>query len=77
MTQWNGAHAGLPFYVFLDASGRKIGDSNGMPDGSNIGFPATPQEVDRFMSVLDRTAPRLDAAGRAAVLGYLTAGGRS
>src|SRR5262245_22587998 len=40
MDRWGGAMSGLPFYVFLDASGRKVADSNAMPDGTNIGFPA-------------------------------------
>jgi thiol:disulfide interchange protein len=68
-----GKKAGLPFYVFLDARGNKIADSYAMPDKSNIGFPATPEEIDAFMALLDRTAPRLDAPGRAAVVAYLHA----
>lgn len=68
-----GKKAGLPFYVFLDARGSKIADSYAMPDKSNIGFPATPEEIDAFMALLDRTAPRLDAPRRAAVMAYLRA----
>jgi thiol:disulfide interchange protein len=72
MTTWGGAKAGLPFYVFLGATGAKIADSNAMPDGQNIGFPATPVERDAFLGVLAKTAPRLDASRRAALRGYLT-----
>jgi thiol:disulfide interchange protein len=68
-----GKKAGLPFYVFLDARGRKIADSNAMPDKSNIGFPATSEELAAFMALLDRTAPRLDAPRRAAIVAYLRA----
>ena len=42
MSAWAGlARPGLPFYVFLDANGGKVADSNAMPDKSNIGFPYT------------------------------------
>jgi thiol:disulfide interchange protein len=71
MDRWGGAESGLPFYVFLDANGRKIADSNAMPEGKNIGFPYTRDEIDRFMALLDRTAPRLDAQSRGQVLAYL------
>jgi uncharacterized damage-inducible protein DinB len=71
MERWGGAESGLPFYVFLDANGNKVADSNAMPGGKNIGFPFTKEEVDRFMSLLDKTAPRLDADRRAQILAYL------
>jgi thioredoxin-related protein len=71
MDQWGGAKSGLPYYVFLNGAGRKIADSNAMPDGSNIGFPGTPQELQAFMSLLDKTAPRMSPPGRAAILAYL------
>jgi thiol:disulfide interchange protein len=71
MTEWGGAESGLPFYVFLDAEGRKVADSNAMPDGGNIGYPVTKVEIERFMSLLDTAAPRLTSAARATVLGYL------
>jgi len=72
-TQWGGQKAGLPFYVFLDAVGRKIADSNAMPDGSNIGFPAIPAENAAFMKLIDKTAPRLSAGERKALDAYLKA----
>jgi thiol:disulfide interchange protein len=73
MDKWGGAKAGLPFYVFLDATGRKIADSNAMPDGGNIGFPGTEKEIQAFLGLLGRTAPRLSAADRSAVAAYLQA----
>lgn len=57
--RWGGGNAGLPFYVFLDGNGRKIADSNAMPDGTNIGFPAVPAEIAAFLGLVDRTAPRM------------------
>jgi len=72
MDRWGGKEAGLPFYVFLDRSGAKIADSNAMPDGTNIGFPGTPQEATVFMTLLDRTAPGLQAGDRQQLVAYLT-----
>ena len=71
MKQWGGEKAGLPFYVFVDRTGKKVADSNAMPDGGNIGFPAVPAEIDAFLSLIDKTAPRLSAANRAVVKAYL------
>ena len=64
MAAWGGEKAGLPFYVFLDAKGQKIADSNAMPGGKNIGFPAVPEEIAAFMSLIDKTAPRVSPADR-------------
>jgi len=72
MDHWGGGSAGLPFYVFLDSSGNKLADSNAMPDGTNIGFPVSEVEIERFVTLLDRTAPRLDERGRALIVDYLT-----
>jgi thioredoxin-related protein len=64
MFTWGGASSGLPFYVFLDGTGQKVADSNAMPGGKNIGFPAVPEEIAAFMRLLDKTAPRLSTADR-------------
>jgi hypothetical protein len=71
MSSWGGAKSGLPYYVFLDGSGRKIADSNAMPDGSNIGFPGTPEELQVFLALIDRTAPHLSEPERAKIVDYL------
>jgi hypothetical protein len=73
MDKWGGAKSGLPFYVFLDASGRKIADSNAMPDGTNVGFPGNAKETDIFLGLLDKTAPRLSKGDRAKIVSYLQA----
>jgi thiol-disulfide isomerase/thioredoxin len=71
MNAWGGEKSGLPYYVFLDAAGRKLADSNAMPDGSNIGFPATPQELQMFVALIDKTAPKMSKADRSTIVGYL------
>jgi len=71
MEEWGGANSGLPFYVFLDGTGTKIADSNAMPDGTNIGFPVSDTEIEQFMGLLDRTAPRVTADERATILAEL------
>ncbi|HWB31341.1 MAG TPA: thioredoxin family protein [Vicinamibacterales bacterium] len=71
-TRWGGEKAGLPFYVFLDDAGRKVGDSNAMPGGGNIGFPAVPAEIAAFLDVVDKTAPSLTKADRDILRAYLT-----
>jgi thiol-disulfide isomerase/thioredoxin len=71
MKAWGGAASGLPFFVVLDSTGTKIADSNIMPDGSNVGHPATPEEVAAFDQLLVRTAPRITPAERARIRAYL------
>ena len=72
MDSWDGADAGLPFYVFLDRTGSKVADSNAMPDGTNIGFPALPEEIDAFLDLMARAAPALSSAERDILDNYLT-----
>jgi thiol-disulfide isomerase/thioredoxin len=62
---------GFPFFVILDATGKKIGDSNLMPITGNIGFPAEIEEVAEFDGLLQRTAPRITVAERAKIKIYL------
>ena len=69
----NGAgKAGVPYYLFLDKDGKKIVDSLAMPKGGNIGYPATPEEIKTFESLLPKAAPRMTAAQRASISDYLT-----
>jgi thiol:disulfide interchange protein len=72
MDAWGGAKSGLPFYVFVDENGQKLADSNAMPQGQNIGFPAVPAEIAAFMGLVDKTAPVLSPANRQALQAYLT-----
>ena len=70
MDEWGGAKSGLPFYAFLNAQGEKIATSNAMPTGGNIGYPATSAEIDAFLKLLERTAPRMSADDRMRIAEY-------
>ena len=52
---------GIPWFVFLDADGKAIADSNG-PKG-NVGFPAAPEEIAHFEQMLKQATKHLDAKG--------------
>jgi hypothetical protein len=71
MNQWGGEKSGLPFYVFLDDAGGKLADSNAMPGGGNIGFPAVPAEISAFMGLIDRTARHLSPRQHQVLEAYL------
>lgn len=45
---------GVPFFVILDDSGRKLADS--VSDQGNVGFPVEPFEVAHFVKVLRETS---------------------
>ena len=73
MNEMSGGKAGgLPYYFFVDKTGAKIADALAMPNGDNIGYPATPEEIKAFISLLERTAPRLTREQRAEISNYLT-----
>jgi thiol:disulfide interchange protein len=67
----NGRPAGIPFYAILDADGKTLGTSNGMPNGSNIGHPATEEEYAAYDRLLAKVAPRITAAQRLRIKEYL------
>ena len=69
-----GGPAGLPFFAFLDGHGGLIVNSlrpaaNGKYE--NIGHPDQPYEIDWFMTMLDRGAPRMLAEERATLEKWL------
>ena len=69
---------GVPYFFMLNSAGQKTGDSNFMPDKSNIGGPETKLEVERFDLLLQQTAPKMTAVERARVKAFLEkANGRS
>jgi thioredoxin-related protein len=53
---------GIPFYAFLDATGKKLADSNVLEDGYNIGYPGTPEGIEAFVGLLKKTAPKMKSA---------------
>lgn len=64
--------AGVPVYIFFDSGGNRLATSLAMPDGGNIGHPATPEEIKAFDGLLVKTAPRMTAAQRKQVSDYLS-----
>lgn len=58
-----GGKGGLPFFAFLDSTGKLIVTSNrpanGKPGDTNIGFPGEPEEVAWFMAMLNKAVPSL------------------
>jgi len=65
--------AGVPVYIFFDSAGKRLATSMALPDGSNIGHPATPEEIQAFAGLLEKTAPRMTAAQRKQIVDYLSA----
>ena len=72
MAKLGGEKAGLPYYAFLDARGKKLADSNVMPGGKNIGYPGEPGEISAFMDLIAKTAPHWSAEDRGKLQTYLT-----
>lgn len=56
---------GIPWFAVLDAQGRPAITSDG-PEG-NIGYPAREHEIAHFLTMLERSAPRMTAAERATI----------
>ena len=57
MLQKLGGPGGLPYSAFLDAQGALI--VNSKREGQNIGYPAAPQEIDWFVQMMKKAAPRM------------------
>jgi thioredoxin-related protein len=51
----HGKPGGIPWFVILDPAGKALATSDG-PNGNNIGYPAEPQEIEHFLSMLESTA---------------------
>ncbi|WP_237722544.1 thioredoxin family protein [Singulisphaera acidiphila] len=56
----HGKAGGVPWFVFLDAKGKAVVTSDG-PKG-NIGYPAAPEEIAHFVSMLRKVARKMDSA---------------
>ena len=58
-----GGPEGLPFSAFLDAKGTMIVNSkrssNTGPADGNIGYPATPEEIAWFVTMMKKAAPKI------------------
>jgi hypothetical protein len=58
-----GGPSGLPYFAFLDKNGEPIVNSmrpgEGGKPADNIGHPYNPEEVDWFMTMVGKAAPRM------------------
>lgn len=67
LTKYGGKNQGIPFYLIFDAQGNLLADSKMVKDkeilkgeGSNIGCPGTPEEIDAFTYKLKETSNLTD-----------------
>ena len=63
--------SGFPWLAILDADGKVLATSNKPDDGSNIGFPSQPDEIDHFLHILRTTAQRMTPDDFAKLKTYL------
>ena len=72
MKNLGGEKSGLPFYVFLDAAGKKLADSNMMStQNPNIGYPGSDEEIAAFGKILKVSAKHLSNENYSAIIDYL------
>ncbi len=66
MAKLGNKDGGLPFFAFLDGRGEAIVNSMRPGDAkskaANIGYPSAPEEIDWFMTMLGKAAPKMPAA---------------
>jgi thioredoxin-related protein len=71
-----GRDAGLPLFAILDPDGKVLATSirpvEGKDKGENTGFPAAPEEIDHFVSMMQKGAPKLTPDELTAMKKYLT-----
>ena len=65
-----GGPAGLPFYAFLNERGELIVNSLAK-GGDNIGYPFEADEVDAFMQMLQKAAPRMSPKEQSVLQAWL------
>jgi thioredoxin-related protein len=63
--------SGVPVFMFFNKDGKKIADSLALPNRVNIGYPASPEEIQAFAGILEVTTPRMTSAQRASIIDYL------
>ena len=63
---------GLPWFAFIDAQGTVLATATG-PDKKNVGFPAQPNEIAHFKTMLERAKKHLTDADIAALVQSLEA----
>jgi hypothetical protein len=63
---------GLPWFVFLDADAKPIITATAA-DGKNVGFPAQPNEIAHFKTMLEKAKRHLSADDIAGLIASLEA----
>jgi thioredoxin-related protein len=71
LAYYGGKSSGLPFLVFFNKKGTMIANSNVMPKKQNIGYPGAKEEINAFVKLLKRSAPRLTQKERKIISQYL------
>ena len=71
MDSMGGEKSGLPFFAILDEKGKKLADSNALPGGKNIGYPAAPEEIAAFEEILKKAAKRMKEEDRHRLIEHL------
>jgi thioredoxin-related protein len=59
LSRYRPQESGIPWFIILDAKGEKLARSE-TPDGSNIGYPVEPKEIETFMAMITATGRRLE-----------------
>ncbi len=69
------AEVGLPYFVLLDPKGKLIVSTNrpvkGKAQGASIGYPTEPEEIDWFITMLQKAAPGVTEADTKVVRSWL------
>ncbi|MEW5842458.1 MAG: thioredoxin family protein [Bacteroidota bacterium] len=71
MAKLGGEKSGLPFYVFLNDTGKKLADSNVMPKDQNIGYPGSDDEIAAFVKLLKLSAKHISEEQLTTIIDYL------
>jgi thioredoxin-related protein len=66
LKEYDGAAAGLPFWVILNKDGKVV--TNSYAGGENLGGPSTLDEVRLFIRKLRKVVPKLTKQDKAAIL---------
>lgn len=71
MESMGGKNSGIPFFAFYDGKGKMIANSmmppaNGKP-AANVGCPYEPEEINHFMLILKKAAPKMTEAEAATI----------
>ena len=70
LEKMGGKNSGIPFLVFLNGKGDKLGDTNVLPKEQNIGYPGEDNEIVAFDALLKKVAPKMPEKDRNSLIEY-------